>query len=430
MFSNTGRICVHPPVRQNRLVPDYSRFLRMRSVDVARGPVRQTDRIEWLDLLRGFAVFGILFANILVFALPQDAGNWPGLFDKAAKFGINTFVSGKFINLFTILFGVSFALQISRLRRSPGDARRIFLRRQAGLFLLGVIHVLLFSSQDILVFYAILGLVLWPLRNLRTKALLTIAAIVYVLSFVPAQLDRLHTIVGKETVSATSSGVVAQSGNPIGRLANPYAGDNWLSIADYRVREFLHGPTTTVVRYLRKLPFFLLGIALIKSRWLMAFAADRRRLVRATAMAATIGLTGRFLLYLTYLGSAPEWTLFWRLPIAAIADPALTIAYSALLIYLFQFTRCRRYFSPLVATGRVALSNYVLQSVIATTLFYGYGFGLYGKIGPFGLVLTSLAILGALAAMSVAWLRVYRFGPLEWIWRSMTYGQWQPIRHR
>jgi uncharacterized protein len=141
------------------------------------------------------------------------------------------------------------------------------------------------------------------------------------------------------------------------------------------------------------------------------------------------GFTGHVLIQLIYLPIAPDWARLFLLPIAAVANPALSCFYVAVILLLLQNESRRAWFKPISAVGRLSLTNYLFQSLVCTTLFYSYGFGLYGKVGPaIGLALTCLIYI-SLALLSMWWLRNFRFGPMEWIWRSLSYWKLQPLQH-
>jgi uncharacterized protein len=156
--------------------------------------------------------------------------------------------------------------------------------------------------------------------------------------------------------------------------------------------------------------------------------AHRALLGRVLTWALLVGGVTHVARYLLHLQGLPSWTRALRLPMSIVGNPAMACAYSVALILLFQLPAWRARLLPFAAVGRTALSNYLLQSVICTSVFYSYGLGLYGRVGPAaGLALTAVIYAGQLAA-SVWWLRRFRFGPMEWLWRSLTYGRRQPLR--
>ncbi len=158
---------------------------------------------------------------------------------------------------------------------------------------------------------------------------------------------------------------------------------------------------------------------------IVAAAVTRKRVAISTSALRWLALTTRLVLSLPQL---PAWTRLLRLPTSIIGNPALACVYAIGIILLFQDAGWRRRLLPLVAVGRTALSNYLLQSVICTTIFYSYGFGLYGKVGPAAGMGLSVLIFAVQVPASEWWLRRFQFGPAEWIWRSLTYGQPQPLR--
>lgn len=394
-------------------------------------PIPPNKRLEHIDVARGFALFGIFAVNIFTFALADPLQPWSNFTDRLISQGVGTFFSGKFITIFTILFGIGFGIQRLKQANSDQDFTQTFRRRQFGLLTIGLLHAIFLSSQDILFFYAILGFALWPLRNLTARSLIFLSIALYVTSYVPDQFARIAIVLGDR--APTSQTLVEIPANHSYTSANEaeevsYLDTDFFKVTQHRFQEFLSGPTFTIERYWRKLPFFLFGYYLVIFGNLAGRIVDRRFLLRIAMLSGAIGLTGRSLLYFCYLQSAPDWALLLRLPLAAIANPSLALCYVSALLYVFNSSTGRLVLYPLTYAGRMALTNYILQSVLATVLFYGYGFGLFGKIEATELFLIAVGSFVLQVLLSYLWLSWFRYGPLEWIWRSFTYMSWQRIR--
>ena len=416
------------------------------------GPVRPAERIVELDILRGFALLGICVINLPAFFAPwslEESGAvelFPGRLDQAAQWLVDFLGSGKFNSMFSFLFGVGFAIQMERAAARGAPFAAMYLRRLLALLGFGLAHVALLWDGDVLHAYAALGLPLVLARKLRDRWLWAIVALCVLLPIghglvklargerparTPEQrlqrgLDQLR-IYGKGEYIVPRTDTDPATGAP--RAPLRATGDSTYPrvVAD-RLGEW-------AFEYRHGAAWFwpILGTTLV-----IGFIAGRRRLLQdipahlpvirkvawwsggvgvalAAAFATCALLMPRGEDRLTPLGGL-------AVLLYILNRPLLCACYMAVLVLLAQRPRWRAAMSPLAAVGRMPLTNYLVQSLVASTLFYGYGVGLFYRVGPAAGVLIALAIYAAQVACSAWWMARFRFGPLEWLWRAVTYG--------
>jgi uncharacterized protein len=401
---------------------------------VVTGATAPAERIEVLDVLRGFAIFGILVVNMEGFSSPgyraEDGERlWTGLLDRLAESLIAHGAAGKFMIMFTVLFGLGFALQMQRSAARDLPFLRLQIRRLTILLLIGLAHASLLWWGDILIDYALAGFLLLLFRGCRPRTILVWAIALNLLSFAELEVRTVQSLLGPgATAGRDSSAPREASGSRARAQIEAYRDGTLGDVARRRVQDFLDHNREPYNVVPRRLSFFLLGLFVGSLGILQDVPAHHARLRRVltwSLLAGGVTHVGRLLLYLQGL---PSWTRALRLPMSIVGNPAMACAYSVGLILLFEVPAWRARLTPLAAVGRTALSNYLLQSVVCTTIFYSYGLGLYGQVGPAaGLGLSVLIYAGQVAA-SVWWLGRFRFGPVEWLWRSLTYGRRQPLR--
>ncbi len=416
------------------------------------GPVRPSERIAEMDILRGFALLGIVVLHTHVFSTPLSLRGsravdlYPGGLDKAVLWILNVFLAGKFLAMFSFLFGVGFAIQMDRATARGAPFAWIYLRRMVTLLAFGVAHVVFLWNGDILHVYAGLGLALILVRTLRDRWLWGIVACCALLppgrmlvmmarGERPAQtaaqrlergLDELRiygngeyilpridkdkgTGVLKPPLRVTGSGTYPQTvADRISDLIFQYrhgtAGWFWLTAASTLLIGFIAGRRRFFedipghLPLIRKITWWCGGIGLV-----VAVAIDRLLATRGGGGLNTLAVV--------------------RLVLYALNRPILCAFYMGAVVLLAQRPVWRAAMSPLASVGRMALTNYLMQSVIATTLFYGYAFGLYYRIGPAAGILIAFAIYAVQVAYSAWWMARFRFGPMEWLWRTLTYGK-------
>jgi len=395
------------------------------AADVAPLPVRE--RIQALDVLRGVAVAGILLANILVFFglifLPPDraAGLMTGTADRVTLFVEKVLVDGKFYSIFSLLFGIGFGVQLAR----GGDgALRRFKRRLRILLGIGAIHAFLIWAGDILMLYALLGFTMpWFARKsdrqlLRwTVILLAVPTALYVVVFTAWML------VGSGAApSASASGMPAQmlaffEGIGRGGFKDAFIGN----------LVFLGGRWADLfatVRFPKVLGMFVLGLWTVRTGIALSPSDHRATFARWRLLGLSVGLPANIIAawaleHSTYL--PPSLGGLLGVVMQAVGVPMLALGYATTVALLV--VDGRRLVNVFAPVGRMALTNYLMHSVICVVLSYGFGFGLWWHVGPAKAMAIAAAIIAVQIPLSAWWLSRFRFGPVEWVWRRLTYGR-------
>ena len=356
--------------------------------------------------------------------------------DRLVAAGVFALAQAKFFTLFSFLFGWGFATQFLRAgeRGAAAGFPRLYLRRSAILGLIGIVHIVLLSEGDILLLYAVVGLLLLPLRNVRpevlrrwVKWLLIVPAAVSVLMFGAMALGRASPE-GAAEMAATDREMAEEFRIEARTTTAAYLEPAFVRIAATRVGNYARNAWLPLVLAPTVLAMFLLGLAAGR-RGLTPNTADHRALLRRLrTWGLVIGLPVAAL-SAAGVGLLPTLSALWCLWVnGTIAGPLLAMAYGSGIALLWKRAGWQRWLRPLASMGRMALTNYLLQSVVATLLFYGYGLGLARRVSPPLALLIVVAILAGQLLISGWWLRRYRFGPAEWLWRTLTYGSLQPLR--
>ncbi|AZS78696.1 DUF418 domain-containing protein [Achromobacter spanius] len=386
-------------------------------------------RLAHVDALRGFALFGILIVNIGVFSSPfYGAGVADPVYSRPLDLGVRWLIAWlfetKFYLLFSFLFGYSFTLQMAAAERGQVAFAPRFLRRLAGLAVLGLAHAVLFYQGDILVTYALLGLGLLGCRSMAPQRALHVALWLIVLTAsVWALLGWLSFL------DPVPAGYLAQYKAQALAAIEAYRGDIGTTIAQH-----IHELTTSVwfmVLFVQG-PFvfamFLVGYALGRRNALADPWARPGVLWLVCALGLLPGLAGSAL-YAT--SSLPFAGAAWELPgLAAdlLTAPLLSMSYAALFLLALRTRVLGRALMWMAPAGRMALSNYLMQSVICAFLFTGWGLRLFASVSPLATVGIAVAIFAAQLPWSAWWLRHHAYGPVEWLLRALTIGALPPWR--
>lgn len=402
----------------------------------APAPVARTDRIVAIDVLRGFAVLGILIVNVRGFATVSAAYLNPAVGDGLAGASLwvwaatSLFAELKFISIFSVLFGAGMAMTADRMARRGLPATGLHYRRQLWLLAFGLAHAYLIWHGDILVAYALCGFLLYPLRNARPRALLIAGACMVTV------VVALWLAVGLSIPSwpeAERAAMEADWSPPPAELAAETAAfrGGWLDQMPYRAREALGLQTMVFLVYFlwRAGGLMLVGMALYRLGVLSASRSSAfYRRTAAVGLAAGLPLAAAGIAYNVNAGFSLERSMFQGTLFNYVGSLGVFMGYLALVMLAVQSDLLPRLQRRLAATGRMALTNYIAQSVLCALFFYGHGLGMFGRVSAVGQAVVVVAVWGLQLAWSPWWLRRFRFGPLEWLWRTLTYMRRQPFR--
>lgn len=362
-------------------------------------PTNPLDRIDAIDVLRGIALFGVMAINLVmefrVSIFEQFLGRktLASPIDRAIETILTEAVELKAFALFSLLFGVGLAIQFDRLAAS-GRRTALLARRLAVLLGFGVIHLCLIWNGDILTEYALAGFIVLPFL-FGPRWLLTLAALVFLALYLaiqaspPEGLFPSRTVIWRDVMDAN-------------RI---YATGGFLDVLAFRLRELhLVAPLHAFV-FARTIGLFLLGAL----AWRSGVVQNAPALCAIALPAIALGAA------LLYEDIEPLGTI------------VLAVGYGAAILGIASFERGKRLLGWAAPLGRMAFTNYVAQSVIFGWIFYGYGLGLFGRLGITQALAIGIAVYIGQVLSSAWWLRRYRYGPLEWLWRSLMYGRREPI---
>ena len=402
-------------------------------------PVPNKERILYLDILRGIAILFIFLANINVFSgayFMSDAEKLSmntATLDHVLRVLVFLFVDGKFYSVFSILFGIGFAVQYQRMKKDDRVFVPFFMKRMAGLLLIGGIHLFLLWLGDILTLYALLGFLLIFFRHFTNKKLLIWGVILLFMpvihwlimyltnTFYPANMaGRFFELAGGILSKESTEGSGSDFSLPV-----------YFTITNFRtwMEVNLHMPLMRLSRILMEgrafkvLGLFLIGIyagrQILENDLLSNTGLIKKIMLWGLVIGVPMNLLRTWLEFGSESGGAMSDFLEYLLNFMALTPMAL--AYCAILALIV--TRRKIWLNWFAAIGRTALSNYLFQTIISIIFFYGIGLGFAFSYGFSFSVLFVLIVFALQILFSTLWLRYFRFGPVEWIWRQLTYGK-------
>ena len=430
---------------------------------VPAGPVQAEERVTSIDVVRGLAVLGILVMNIVEFAWPDEAYNNPAFaggstgWDLWAWYAQTALFDGKMRGLFSMLFGAGLVLIAERMEQK-GDARSatdVVLRRCLWLVPFGIVHRFFLQwTGDILYQYGLLGLIAVAFRHLRARTLLVLGT-VWLLAFVPIELRRYASACDARAQAAAAV-VLQQKGEPVPE-AMAAAQKRW----DARVASI--PPKPEVLQ--KQIAEVKVGYwQLFRNRWdynhtfqsvylyyhwvfdVLGFMWLGMGLLKAGFFHGRCRAGVYWSLVLVGIGTALAqfaWAVRWQqtgfsavaLELRLVQDltyahsrALVALAWASALLLVLRAGWLRLLTASLGAVGRMAFSCYILQTVVCSLLFFGYGLAWFGTIPRAQLMLVVLAVSLLQIVFSLVWLRMFRFGPLEWAWRSLVWWRVQPLR--
>ncbi len=421
-------------------------------------PITSNERFVSIDVLRGVAVLGILVMNIYAFAMPFIAYTNPLALGGTEPHNLGTWFfthilfDQKFLSIFAMLFGAGLVVMSTRAESRGTKFRRIYYRRQFWLLLIGAIHGYFIWMGDILFLYAAIGMLVYMFRNPAPRTLIIVAVLLLpvalLLNFgmgkhfdaVIVEVAKIEELQASGTELDDKQKKMLEGWEAQRKFMAPTAEDlqididvhsgGYLGIVKHRV------PTVFMMQTFITLFFgiwrvgalMMIGMAMMK---LGVFSGERSVSFYRNMMLAgyLIGLP------LTIFSAsdlyAHQFNQLYVMRVGGIANywgsVIVAFGHTGLVMLIVKTGALQKLMARFAAVGRMALTNYLMHSIILTTVFYGYGFGLYGTIPRFWQMGFVVAVIGLQLMLSPWWLSRYRFGPVEWLWRSLTYWKRQPF---
>jgi uncharacterized protein len=388
-------------------------------------------RSDLIDALRAIALFGVIMVNMagitmIVLAPKMMASVGPA--DIGVMLLEIVFVFGKARAAFAFLFGIGFGILLERAEQRGGDFRQLFVRRMLVLFAFGVINQIFFFFGDILANYALLGLLLLLFRRMPDKLLVYGG---FALILLPPLLAGIAEIMIGGTLPNLAGETIATASAKTSALGyEAYSSGQYIDTmafnASWPLHAIMNNPVHRIVYNLAVFGMFLLGSVVARHGVLMQVEQYRPMLKKAMLWFLPIGFVLNAVYAIGLFGIPLNGVLRGLVTAGFSGPPILALGYIAALGLLFC-RRAKRMQAVLAPVGRMALTNYLASGAIGSYCFYGYGFGLLGKLNIAGITLFALILFVGLLSFSHIWLSRFRIGPMEWIWRSLTYGQVQQI---
>ena len=393
------------------------------------------DRISIVDALRGFSLWGIIVVHLIEQYLggypPPDRVNYAVHFpaDEVVKAINKAFFLSKFFTIFSLLFGLSFFIQMDRAGRRGQRFTGRFAWRLLVLFAIGFAHNLFFRG-DILTVYALLGLLLILFYRAPDWLLLSVSGLIvaggprFLVQWVKLRWTEPMTEAGRAAFNAANTHYfyTVKTGT-LWDVFSLNVWDGWLSKMAFQFDVFGRGYLTFAL--------FLLGLFLGRRRFFERISSYQHLFLPAitVGLVLTLGLEGlRQQLFRNF--DIRSWETMRGLAIQDIQNLSFTLVLISAFFLIYLNRKGRKVLEILSPYGRMALTNYFTQSVIGTFIFFGFGLGLLGDIGALTCFIIAQGITTFQIGISHFWMRFFKYGPLEWFWRSATYLRWQPIWKR
>lgn len=402
------------------------------------GPVDPGQRIESIDMIRGFALFGVLLVNMYNFGASSPI--WTEPLDQLAFDAKRVLFETKSWRLFSFLFGLGFSLQLLRARERGSRFVGTYLRRLATLFVIGMVHAL-FYDGDVLMIYAELGLVLALFRDAPPRFVLVLAVALLTVSPVGR---AMRSVITGDTATVAAAQVdldAARLRNEQRRQTHPYAVGSVWEVMKHNAHAIPPLPDNQLSPEPNSAYFamFLLGLYAGRRR-IFHDVEHHLPLVRGTLRwGLGIGVLAMIVERTLALGWGYEVFDQGRISVPleflgdlsfAYGSTALCFGYAAAIALMARNVRWRRIVRPLGPVGRMALTAYLTQTLAFTTLFYGYGLGRVYRMGPAAVTASAILIFGVQVLGCAWWVKRYRYGPAEWLWRGLTYMEFPRIRRQ
>jgi len=396
-------------------------------------PAKGSNRVEVIDALRGFAILGILLANIMSYSgfkfIPLDEiKQLPSFNTDLIIYKLNAiFIDTKFYTIFSLLFGIGFYFQFNKNRENQNSFMKVYYRRLFFLMIFGLIHMF-FWSGDILFIYGITALVFVQFRNLKAKNLLIISAISFV---TPLFIDVVMLQVNPGyMVPSTKLALKTYYDLPPTEIKQIFTSGSFtdmmnLNFHNIKWRWFDLLPSG---RFFKIFAFFILGFYLMSTEYFLTKAFSKKLL----SVYLIAGLSLTFLAKFVVRGSMGHFPSNWNdilyKLLFSFGQVNLAFAYISILTMAYSSDLGKKLMIGLKYVGRMSFSSYLSHTIIGIILFYPYAFSLFNKYSLWQIEIMAVGIYILQVFFAKIWLKYFSFGPLEWLWRCLTYGKLFPIR--
>ena len=407
------------------------------------GPLHQSERIELIDATRGIALFGILMVNMLYMYEPMSQVMLGAKPDASvqqimAESFIKFFFEGKFYVIFSMLFGFGFWVFLNKSKENEKSSLPVFKRRLLFLLLFGLAHIVFLWAGDILLYYSLFGFLLILFRKASDKNIMRWAVI---LALIPTILTSLMVLAVslfsrspeiKAEIDSQLQGNVIAMEDLVERAASIYSSGSFSEIISVRMEEFftmLGGSLFFFCPVI--LAMFLIGFLVARRGIVSNYETNLPLFEKVFWWGLSMGVITNVLYTVSYRYSSMNVPDGWSLLTTSMhtfGGISLGLCYISGISILFIKGKAGlliKYFAPI---GRMALTNYLMQSIICSILFHSYGFGFYGKVEVWQGIVLAVLIFALQVQLSRWWLSRFRFGPFEWLWRSLTYFRLQPMK--
>jgi len=393
-------------------------------------PTKKEKRIDLLDVYRGFAILGIFVVNIVIMNstfLNQDefAKQWTSNIDQIAEKILQLFFYTKFFPIFSLLFGLGISMQALKLKKNNKITFSFFARRMFILFIIGVLHIVFIWSGDVLNLYAILGLLVTLLVSRSNKLILFLSGFFLLFPF----YDQIFSSIFEMTNYNPESFLKNYDGAEVNKVISE---GTYFEGVKLRVLEYM-GNIPMLFGFLAPiaLSMFLLGIYLGKNQ---IYKSLKTFIKKISLPIIIIGILTN-IYRVAFLFLLPQYEIYhnenfrpYFIKLMVVSDVITGTFYLWIIGWLWYNTKLKYFLKPLKYAGRMALTNYIMQSFIGLIIFSSIGFALYETMSPSETLITAIAVFCFQVVFSKTWLTFFKFGPLEWIWRCFTYKKFLPIK--
>ncbi len=395
-------------------------------------PIQAAERINEIDIVRGVALFGILIVNMSFYKYPVYMERIPSQFpeglERLSAMFIQLFFTGNFYAVFSFLFGLGFFIFMDRTMKKGLELKPLYRRRLTALLIFGLLHIVLFWSGDILFTYALTGFILLAFRNVSLEAIKKWILALFVFAFFFNTVVSFFKSAGKVLAPEKYQVIMDEM---ISSAIIMYTEGTFVELTIYRlVNEVPYVMVGVIFWIPQVLAFFLCGLYAGCKGIFNDIPAHVPMFKKIRTWGLLVG--GVFLLFYALidygiLAVHPLLNVSLLSGINYLASIFIFPAYVSMIILGAQAGFWKKVLTPVGEAGKMALTNYLSQTLICVIIFYGFGFGLYGRVSVSAGILITIAIFLVQVAWSNAWMRKFKYGPMEWFWRLLTYRKKQPF---